>query len=80
LTGADAHKWERGQAWLEKQPEGVQREVMGPGRYNLWQSGEVPLEQMKQYTHDPVWGGSWGPTPVKDLVGTSGNAVQDVVA
>ena len=67
LTGEGLPQWETGKTWLEKQPEATQRKIMGPGRHELYKSGAVPLEQMATHTHDPLWGGAWIPTPVKDL-------------
>jgi hypothetical protein len=32
--------------WLKGQPEDVQRDVLGPGRYNLWKSKGLTFEQM----------------------------------
>jgi hypothetical protein len=75
LIGAELPQWETGATWLEKQPEATQRKIMGPTRHDLWKSGEVPLKRMVTHTHDPLWGGSLGPTPVKDLIGRAAEAV-----
>lgn len=32
--------------WLKTKPESFQREVLGEGRYNLWQRGKLPLRDM----------------------------------
>ena len=67
-------QWETGQQWLEKQDPVTQQKIMGPGRYELWKSGAVRLEDMKEHRYDPIWGGSWVPTPIKHLVDQSAAA------
>jgi hypothetical protein len=74
VEGADLPQWETGQEWLAKQPEATQRKIMGPGRLALYQSGEVPLSAMATHTHDPIFGGAWVPTPLKDLTGSGTTA------
>jgi SPP1 gp7 family putative phage head morphogenesis protein len=33
------------EAWLKTQPEAFQREVLGPGRFKLWKSGQIKLDK-----------------------------------
>ncbi|MBI4916864.1 MAG: hypothetical protein HY825_13535 [Acidobacteria bacterium] len=67
VMDAPPPEWLSGEDWLRSQDEMTQREILGPRRFELWQSGEVPLSRMAQHTHDEEWGGAWVPTPVKDL-------------
>jgi len=69
LPGEELPQWETGTQWLERQTPDVQRHIMGPGRLQLWQSGQVPLEQMSKHTYDPLWGGAWVPKPISEMVG-----------
>jgi hypothetical protein len=32
--------------WLKAQPEAVQREALGPGRFKLFQAGRLPISAM----------------------------------
>ena len=32
--------------WLKKQPVAVQKEILGPARFELWDSGQIELKQM----------------------------------
>lgn len=35
-----------------------QRQILGPGRFELYQQG-TPLTDFARHTHDPTWGGAW---------------------
>jgi SPP1 gp7 family putative phage head morphogenesis protein len=62
-------QWETGQEWFRRQPERVQREMLGPARYDLWRNGQVTLDDLVTRVEDPVWGGALVPTPVRALPG-----------
>lgn len=34
------------EGWLKTKPAAFQREVLGPGRYNLWKEGDISLNQL----------------------------------
>jgi hypothetical protein len=34
----------------------VQREMLGPGKYDLYQKGQIGLADLVGVTHDPQWG------------------------
>jgi len=61
--------WTTGRQWFEQQPPTVQREMMGNGLYNIWQSGRVDLSEMWRRIEDPTWGNSIVPARVRDFEG-----------
>ena len=65
--------------WFKSQPEAVQRQIMGPGRYDAWLAGRFPPERWAQRVETDGWrdafhvgkpaapsptGGSTGPATV----------------
>ncbi len=68
VIGVDTPEWETGREWFETQPEDVQRQILGPGRFDAWQAGEFELSDLITRRSDPVWGDSLVPTPLKDLI------------
>lgn len=67
LANAPLPQWETGQEWFVRQSEDVQREMLGAGRYDLWQRGRIGLDDLIKRTESRVWGGSLGPRPLKEL-------------
>ena len=59
--------FETGQAWFRRQNEEVQRRMLGPNRYELWQRGEVTLDDLVTRRWDDTWGGTLTPTPLRQL-------------
>lgn len=62
-------KLQTGQEWFEAQPEATQRRMMGPARYELWQSGKLGWGDLYTIHEDDRWGNSPQVTPVKSLPG-----------
>jgi SPP1 gp7 family putative phage head morphogenesis protein len=62
---------ESAREWFERQPESVQREMMGAGKFDAWQDGKFTLDDIPQLTHSDVWGDSWTPKPLYELLGES---------
>ena len=60
---------ESGREWFERQDEATQRKVLGNGRYDAWKAGAFELEDVPHKTHNAVWGDSWTPRPLWDLLG-----------
>ncbi len=54
------------QEWFGGLDEARQREILGKGRFELYQQG-VPLEKMVRVRHDPVWGPTVGVEGVKEI-------------
>lgn len=68
VIGADAPEWETGQEWFLRQPEDVQRQILGPGRLDAYQDGQFKLDDLVTERKSSVWGDALVPTPLKDLV------------
>lgn len=65
-------QFETGQEWFERQPESVQRNMLGPSRFDLWQRGDISLGDLVTRRWDDTWGGSLVPAPVRSLAGGAG--------
>ncbi|MGI6079256.1 MAG: phage minor head protein, partial [Fastidiosipilaceae bacterium] len=48
--------WETGSEWLDKQPEAVQRHVLGNAGYEAYKAGAVTLSDFVGQKSDPRWG------------------------
>lgn len=66
VEGMPEAQWTVGESWLNSQDEATQRSILGPGRYDLWQSG-TPLSAFVTKTSNQTWGGSLGVTPLRDV-------------
>ena len=60
-------QWESGSDWFNKQPESIQRQMMGKGKYDAWKSGKIKLNDLTQETDDKIWGKMRTETPLKDI-------------
>lgn len=69
VDGVPSPKWLVGKDWFLEQPQKTQVEVMGQGRFDLWQTGRFDLEEMIRVIPNPVWGNSLGPIPLRELGG-----------
>ncbi len=67
VAGMPRIERETGKEWFEKQPEHVQREMMGPGRYDLYKSGDVGIKDMVVIGEHPDWGPTASVRSVSDL-------------
>lgn len=56
VIGGPKSDWLNGEDWLRTQDEGMQREILGPGRFELWKGGKLDFGKLAVHTHDPVWG------------------------
>jgi SPP1 gp7 family putative phage head morphogenesis protein len=72
VTGFAPVQWEKGADWLQKQPEHVQRKIMGPGRFQGWKDGAFSLGDMVTKRSNSTWGDSLQPSSLRDL--QAGNA------
>jgi SPP1 gp7 family putative phage head morphogenesis protein len=59
---------EDGREWFERQDATVQREMLGPQRFNLWRTGRVSFDDMTRIQHNATWGDSPQVVPVRELV------------
>lgn len=53
--------------WFAKQDPSLQRQMMGPGKFDLYEQGLIGLPDLVQRTTHPVWGSSIGITNLADL-------------
>lgn len=67
LANVPPVRFEDGQSWFRSQPEAVQREMLGAGRFDLWRRGEASLSDMVSRDWSDTWGGSLRVTRVRDL-------------
>jgi SPP1 gp7 family putative phage head morphogenesis protein len=69
-AGVEPPQWTAGGDWFEEQDEETQRNILGPGRYELWQNGGVSdFRQFATRVQNETWGGAVVPTPVGALGG-----------
>lgn len=52
--------------WFERQAESVQRDILGAGRFDLYQNG-TPLDNMVRVTDDTTWGMTISAVPIAEL-------------
>ena len=64
VPGTPTSKVESGAEWLERQPEGVQRSVLGPRRYEAWKAGGYPASRWAVRRESEAWRPSYGPGPI----------------
>jgi SPP1 gp7 family putative phage head morphogenesis protein len=55
------------EAYFRGLSEGEQLQAMGPGRYELWSTGQVGWEDLSTRTWNDTWGGAIVPANVGDL-------------
>ena len=64
VPGAPTPTIESGPEWLARQPEGVQRSVLGPRRFEAWQDGGYPVSRWAVRRESPDWRASYAPGPI----------------
>ena len=64
VPGAPTPTVESGPEWLARQPEGVQRSVLGPRRFEAWQDGDYPVSRWAVRRESPDWRASYAPGPI----------------
>ena len=64
VPGAPTPTIESGPEWLARQPEGVQRSVLGPRRFAAWQDGDYPVSRWAVRRESPDWRASYTPGPI----------------
>lgn len=69
VAGLPQLQWQAGDAWLSEQPEEVQRSILGPGRFDLYSSGQVSLDAFASTSEHPEWGPTVRVTPIEELTG-----------
>lgn len=69
VEGLPEVTWLSGEDWFRGQDEGVQRSILGNGRYEAWREGQFEFGQLVTHQEDATWGGSIVPTALKELTG-----------
>lgn len=67
VEGMDPVSWLGGEEWLRLQDEDVQMNTLGPGRFELWQSGRIRLSDLVVHTQSEEWGAGIAVRPLGDL-------------
>lgn len=67
VAGAAPIERERGKDWFARQSPELQKQMMGPGRFELYSSGRVSLQDLVTQTDHPIWGRSLEVTALKNL-------------
>ena len=62
---------EKGSDWFNKQPESVQRDILGKGRFEAWKGGKFQLSDVVGQHKDGVYGDMRVPRPLKDILRTN---------
>lgn len=52
-----ADDFQTGPGWFDEQSEEVQRRVLGSGKFDAWQSGDIALDDLRGHKESHVWGG-----------------------
>jgi SPP1 gp7 family putative phage head morphogenesis protein len=68
LTTGTPIQFQTGPQWFAQQPESVQRSMMGPGRWDLWQQGRITWDDLVTIHESERWGNSPQVTPLSVLV------------
>lgn len=61
--------WEKGEQWFRRQSPDVQREILGPGRYQAWRTGRFGLDEVVKRRENEEWGASLVVKPLEELIG-----------
>jgi hypothetical protein len=56
-----------GEEWFNKQPKATQLQILGKGRYKLYQDGNLDFSKLAQIKHDDTWGATIQQRPLKEL-------------
>jgi SPP1 gp7 family putative phage head morphogenesis protein len=67
VPGVSEPTWESTQAWFDRQDAATKAKVMGPGRLELYESGDATWGDMWTRRPDETWGGAIVPTNLSDL-------------
>jgi len=67
LIGDEPREWLAGEEWLLTQDPDVQRGILGAGRYDLWQAGQLDFQDIVRHTEHPTWGANIGVRPLQEM-------------
>lgn len=61
--------FQNGREWFAQQPVAIQRQMMGPARWELWRNGQITWDDLVTVHENERWGNSPQVTPVRSLPG-----------
>ena len=67
VNGVKPPQWEKGEDWLKRQDEAMQKQILGPGAQEMWKNGGIELMDLVKKVEHPTWGPSLQRVPLKDL-------------
>jgi len=67
VNGVKPPQWEKGEDWLKRQDEAMQKQILGPGAQEMWKNGDIELMDLVKKVEHPTWGPSLQRVPLKDL-------------
>lgn len=67
VEGIKAPTWQLGPSWFVEQPVATQRDILGKGRYDAWQSGAFDLGELVTVRPNAIWGDSLQVAPLREL-------------
>ncbi|MCB8988092.1 MAG: hypothetical protein H6661_10135 [Ardenticatenaceae bacterium] len=79
VAGFPRPQFQSGEDWFRRQPPAVQREMMGPRRYQAWQDGRFRFGQLATVTENETWGPNAQVTAVSDLLAGRGGVERERV-
>lgn len=57
-----------GKDWFERQPEEIQKRILGKGKWQAWKDGKFRFEQLATVKDNPTWGPSAQVTSLEELL------------
>jgi len=70
VRGAKKPVWQYGEEWFMKQSPTVQKEMMGPMTYDLWQRKQFSIQKLRGVSYSKIWGNSPRVRTLKEVLGT----------
>ena len=67
IEDPNAESTHPGRDWFLEQDEETQRKIMGKGRWEAWQNGDISLDEMVDVVNDPIYGPQPHIKPLKDF-------------
>lgn len=68
VAGFKPVTWQSGEAYFKSLPRDVQAEWMGPGRWELWKTGQFEFGRLAKIVENDTWGPSAQVRPVAELM------------
>lgn len=75
VKGAPPIVREMGQEWFERQSPELQKEMLGPGMYDLWKRDGFDLKAIAAKNYNPIWGSSPRVRTLQEMLGNKKEVV-----